>query len=430
MKANQIEIPLVFSNYKLLKDVSFNLKGSYLYFILGSNNVGKTSIKNGIASMLTAKNITDEPVSRGEKQGVNSAKLPAADGLMYDVDWFFTNEKSTFVVTRPDGKKIDKVNEIRDLFKYTNFTVSEWFNWSLTADGIRKQQKVILELLTKEEQDAYQLAKDEETLLFDNRKDKKKELDILVKQIVPLTQEELTTLANEQLAKDRITKLEKELDDLKNTNLTYLSLSIAKEKLLSITQTYDNEFITLETIDAVTKNLFEVKEKLKVIPSNVDEKLAEINTAIETGRTYLNSINTLKQKQLSITEQQNKLTLCQKDLDKFESDLETARNKQKSILQNSSLPFDNIELTDEGVTIDGFSFKETQICRSAAIKAIASIMCKINPSPIILMDDASHLDNDSLMALNELAEQTNHILIFDQVVRTETEIQIVGYDEV
>jgi len=379
--------------------------------------------------MLTAKNITDEPVSRGEKQGVNSAKLPAADGKMYDVDWLFTNEKSTFIVTNPDGKKIDKVNEIRDLFKYTNFTVSEWFNWSLTAEGVRRQQKVILELLTKEEQEAYQLAKDEETLLFDSRKDKKKELDILSKQLVPLSPADEALLGNEVFAINRIKELNTNLEVIKNAHYQYLLLSTAKERLKSISE-IDNEYVSDKVIELARLNIATIDEQLVEIPSDVDASIAEINGAIEKGKVYLDSINIVKNKKLTFSEQQTKLELCQKELTKFEADLEIARNKQKSILQTSSLPFDNIELTDEGVTIDGFSFKETQICRSAAIKAIASIMCKINPSPIILMDDASHLDNESLKALNELAEQTNHILIFDQVVRTDTEIQVVGYDEI
>jgi ABC-type branched-subunit amino acid transport system ATPase component len=51
MTANQIKIPMSFKNYKLLKDNSFELSGSYIYFILGSNKKGKTSIKNSIASM-------------------------------------------------------------------------------------------------------------------------------------------------------------------------------------------------------------------------------------------------------------------------------------------------------------------------------------------------------------------------------------------
>ena len=62
------ELKLKFYNYKKLKDNSFSLKDSYIYFIEGSNATGKTTIKDALKSLQIATPIGPQPCTIGEKE--------------------------------------------------------------------------------------------------------------------------------------------------------------------------------------------------------------------------------------------------------------------------------------------------------------------------------------------------------------------------
>ena len=428
MEVSRIEIPLSFENYKLIESAEFNLNGSHIYFIEGSNNKGKTSVKTAIASLMTAKNVTDEPVTRGQKKGHVSGILPAADGNQYQVDWRFTNEKSVFEVTKPDGKKISSVNEIRDLFKYTHFSISEFLSWSLSAEGVRKQQKIILNLLSQEARDKYDLLSAQESEFFDSRKDKKKELDILKKQISSLSKEDELLLTNEAKSLERITQLESQLKELYNQNSKLLKLRERVEKFqaaMSVCDLEDKKQSALETDLSIC--IASINKSIESLPKDCELEIEKINAAIKSGNEYIAKINSAKAKKTVYDEQNEKIVTAEKELSDLEKDLDSVRQQKKKLILDAKLPFD-IEMTEEGITIDGFKFSEHQVCRSKAVKVVAALMCAINPSPILLLDEVNSLDNQSLEELHDLAKEKGKIMIFDKVVPIETELCVTGYD--
>ena len=126
-----LEIPIVFHNYKLLKDKEFVLKGSHVYFIQGPNEVGKTSFLTALEGVMTAKDITEKKVTinkdnDGVESGYYEFTIPAADGTLVTIRNEFTDEKNKFIAITADGEKISQVTEIRNLFNYTPINVAEF----------------------------------------------------------------------------------------------------------------------------------------------------------------------------------------------------------------------------------------------------------------------------------------------------------------
>jgi len=157
-KAKELEIPIVFHNYKLLEDREWALRGSYIYFVQGPNKVGKTSFLTALEGLMTAKDLTDKKVSvkEGVDTGYYEATLPAADGSMITIRNEFTDEKNKFIAINEDGEKISSVTEIRKLFNYTPINVNEFFQMSRTTDGRRKQRDIVLKLLPEDLRDKFE----------------------------------------------------------------------------------------------------------------------------------------------------------------------------------------------------------------------------------------------------------------------------------
>jgi hypothetical protein len=127
-----------------------------------------------------------------------------------------------------------------------------------------------------------------------------------------------------------------------------------------------------------------------------------------------------KTKEMQLAKQSEDLT----------KDIESCRKRKADMISKSDLPVNNISFDDGYLSIDGFLFDENQICESDAVLILANILAKINPGPIQVIGDASILDNDKLQRLNEIAEANNKIMFVDEVVRSSSEMVVVGYEDI
>ena len=121
------EIILKLKNFKKLEDFEVSLRDSYLYLAKGKNATGKSTLKQAFSILLGAKNDIDTPVTIGKDKGTGElVNMPGADGRKYIVQWNFTNDKDKFIVIDDEGKKISKVEDIRNIFKFKNITVENF----------------------------------------------------------------------------------------------------------------------------------------------------------------------------------------------------------------------------------------------------------------------------------------------------------------
>jgi len=105
---------IIFKNYKKLINKSYTLEDKYLWLVTGDNETGKSTMINGLLSLLMAKDDTDVPVTHGKKEGLIEGSIALADGKEYRIKHEFTNDKHKFYLS--DGiKNITKVTDIRKL---------------------------------------------------------------------------------------------------------------------------------------------------------------------------------------------------------------------------------------------------------------------------------------------------------------------------
>lgn len=468
-----MEISVRLNNYKIFKgEKEFVLKNSYIYFISGPNETGKTSFKDIFAILQTGKNDIDQPVTIGEKDGFIETRIPGADGRPYLIRHDFTNDKhNKFIAIDEDGKKVSTIGEFRKIFNYTHFTAEEFFQWTDTADGRKKQRNIILNLLGEETMAKYEVLSQDELVEYENRTQKGYQKDQLIelcksgrlndeqqelvddfqeyKNQLATVQEKINGVSTNQVKKSsleqrksdvsiNISNKASDIESLVSTytsNITELNSLITslqnqldaaitkREKIIKDTpeakKTKENELVLMR------EELVKIDNELSKMPQvNVQELQEQKNTISQK----LDLIGTLKARGANETENIAKRDKTIMEYEELTRKIDSVRNGKKALIEQSNLGVENVSIEEDHVKIDGFEFKENQVSKSKAIILIANLMCAINESPIQVIGSANDLDWDVLDQLYALAKKNGKIMILDQVDRDATDIAIVGYE--
>ena len=101
---------------------------------------------------MEVKDSTVNPVSFGQEEGFATGIIPGADGNLYHFRYDFNIEgKSKFTFIDFEGKVIKGITQMRSIFNYTHFTVEEFFDWSKSEPGRKKQRDILMNLLSEDE---------------------------------------------------------------------------------------------------------------------------------------------------------------------------------------------------------------------------------------------------------------------------------------
>jgi energy-coupling factor transporter ATP-binding protein EcfA2 len=488
------EVKISFKNYKLLKEGEINLHEGSIFFIQGPNNRGKSSMLNLLQSIMEVKDDTINPVynplldpnaTNFDKvnEGFSTGTIPGADGLIYQYRYDFNIDgKTKFQFIAPDGKVVKSITEMRAIFNYTHFTLEEFFEWSKTEPGRKKQREIFMGLLKEKERNDI-LEIDEKVhptkgTLIDSRKEVNKDVDFLTKKInaVIFTPNQQNLIANKtQIIKlfDELTEQKEKCEKIIAGFDTYeVKLKAEKDKIDPLKESYDKQVTTLEKsikdtedeIEKLQKKLKEDKESLKLENETYQTSISIINDAIKklnedydiniynNNKLLLDGDGTEKNpgilarlkigenKKDELTklevlvnqkkEDEEKLIKSTKESEDYDTKIEILRNKKKSIIQNSeNIPL-GWSLNDDYLTIDNVPFMETDLSKSQATKAIAELMIRINKCPIMLMGDAESLGYEILDELDAYAKEQGKIMIFAEHIRSKETLELVCYDEI
>lgn len=470
------EVKITFKNYKLLKEGEINLNQGSIFFVQGPNNVGKTSMLTLLQSIMEVKDETVNPVTFGEKEGFSTGSIPGADGLIYQYRYDFNIDgKSKFTFIAPDGKVIKSITEMRAIFNYTHFTLEEFFEWSKSEPGRKKQREIFMNLLSeKERKDIIEI--DEKIhptkgTLIESRKEVNRDVDFLKKKIdgVIITPDQQKLIDNKELLNTTFDSVKKEKEDLEailsksESSLERITelrtgIDISGERYKNSCTQYEKDIADLERQLSEKKEAYnkyqeetentikDDRAKLVELEKSVDEKyLTEIKLKLNGDGTNekpglikrLESGQKKKDELLQIEvlvkqkkEDEEKYNLKFKEACEYDTKIETLRESKKSIIKNSpNIPL-GWSLTDDYLTINGVPFMETDLSKSQATKAIAELMIRINKCPIMLMGDAEALGYEILDELDAYAKEQGKIMVFAEHVRQAEDLQLICYDDI
>jgi hypothetical protein len=430
-----LEIPIYFHNYKLLEDKEFVLKGSNIYFIQGPNKVGKTSFLKALQSLMIANDDTADKVTRGsdETEGYYETTIPAADGTLLTIRHEFTADgKGKFFAIREDGTKISQVTEIRRLFNYTPINVNEFFAWSNSADGRKKQRDVILRLLPDSDREAFNELDLQEQHYYTQRTEVNRLVDQAKSNIaaIVIPKEDEALIPREKEAKDLVELYQHVKDARKLIPDQQLATEELKRTSTRLEKEIEEKKKELDRIDLLIAKgeeaTAEIVSKIAKYAAISDE---DLNSKIIKGNEIITKITSLSTKTGLKKEWEDKFKTNEKASEDLTNKIETCRTHKAEIVSGSDLPVENIDFEDGYLTIDGFQFKENQICESDAVLILANILARINPGPIQIIGDASVLDAEKLEMLNKIAEDNNKVMFVDEVRRDANDMVVVGYED-
>lgn len=462
METKNLEIVLEFRNYKKIKSEKFTLSGSNLYLVQGKNDIGKSSITYAIRDLLQVSNSTPEPLTIGESSGEIIGQLPGPDG-MYTIRMEFSPTGTRFTAVTPQNRPITKVTELRALLKYNSTSVNEFISLSKTADGRRKQREMLSALLSPEDQNRFNLLLSQvDTVngtLFRNRKTSKANYETALAGLSMLDKPVEINTADIDIQIHNLDQQSKELESKMNTSTSMIfdvnndinNIEIQIQNIPSEKDKIGREYNELKVkYEAIAKQMNELAFKHKEITNSELPLKESLAKAKEQKQSLENLVAPTKEKKAKIDEQiinlkiskgnteniiaQNQKYVNQSNLvEQYKAaaikDEDALTNARAELSLLSKKISSNITINDDGyVTIDNFLLDENQICKSQIMKAVASIMMKMNVCPIILMSDLESFDDESLDEFNRMAEENNFIIIGDRVSNDFNEITIVGYE--
>lgn len=454
-------------NYKLLKDFSLDLEDSNLYLIRGENKTGKTSVLQAILSLLTIKNNVPDAISEGEHFAKVEGEIPGPDGK-YFVHMDISKNTTAFTMFDPNGRKISRISDMRNVLSYSSMTVEDFIKKSYSTEGRREQIKILATLL-----DALDSAEFSSLLAnVDTRKGKY----FIERKAAKSDYEskELLHKANEISNEDHSFYNEssdfKEMLQQLRANLVNLSKIPSKEaEMTMLTNQYESRIELLRgekfsAEEAVEYNERRIKDlEAEIIRVNAQTetriaKLASINHSIlkeqddykankaasdaredstEEIEALTTEINDLELKQERFIKLEDKVKAARASaiaeinaleiLNTKEEKLENARARLLELIKKISIPGIDLQIKEDLIHLNGYQMDENQVADSELIIAVSAILAKVNhKSPILVVGKLRELDDKSLQQLEQIAIDNDCVIIGDYVTDGLDEIVVEG----
>lgn len=162
-------------NFQVIKNFDAEFDGN-VYLVTGENELGKSTLLKAIGVLLTGQR--DDVLRNGSSKGW-AKMIVGDDGEEYEVRLSFTeaNPRGTLKITQKStGMQTDNVSMLQKIFGYKDFDAVEFSRWSETAEGRRKQIKVVKSLLPAEVLDRIEKIDEAVSTLKEKRADVSREI--------------------------------------------------------------------------------------------------------------------------------------------------------------------------------------------------------------------------------------------------------------
>lgn len=291
-----MEFTLYFKNYALINNGEFNLHDGTIFIMQGPNEKGKTTFLHALKSLMLVNDTKEDPCTHGEEEGNIHGQLPGADGQLYTFRYEFTKDgKKKFTFLRPDGTQIKNVTDMRAIFNYTHFTVSDLWEMGKTADGRKRMRDLFVSLLSEDEKKRLtEIDADingRTGLKFVKRTEVNSAIDALVAQIAKNKHNEADQIIVDAGSgiQDKLTKLQDELtkaEAIVNSAGPNLTIIENNQKQLDMLKTTYDEYVVESDED-----IYDWEDQIKRLQEKVINKKAEQLTKKTTYEEAISPLN-------------------------------------------------------------------------------------------------------------------------------------------
>ena len=404
-------------NYKTLgnkKEVTYEFNNGGINLIIAKNRAGKTSIVQALEEHHGANKFIKNPLTEGEKDGYTEYEGTDKDGRKIKTRWEFNdNGDRIFTAVKQDEngrfKAISDPKKMVELLgKYYPITANEFFQKAKYTEG-RKEiiEKYLLMCFTdkqKEELNKLKIAISDKNNtqtkdnLYFKRRDLNRDIDVLTKLINNnnVTEEEQKLLDNENKYRESRDKI---VDEIEVGDLAIKGRLLEKTELQKQINMLDAEITAIKT------------------------KEAELNERVARADKVFVRINEIKKK---TNKDNEKLELANKTslLQKTESEINISKEKIKIIYKNSKLPA-GLEIGEDEIKLNGFSFDNTTNSESETWLAIIELMCQISDNELIFIGSLSEYDEETRQKVIAITDKYDKFVIATEVESDINEPEII-----
>lgn len=383
--ANDRILKLSVHNVKGIKDVTLIPGDNALVIIGGRNGQGKSSLLDSVLYALGGKKaLPKEPVRQGEEKAEIVLELKS---LIISRTMTETTDK--LVVSSREGAKFPSPQSMLDkLVGSLSFDPLAFSRMGDSAAGRREQAALVMEMagLNFDELDRTRADKFSERtgLNRDLKKAEARLADMKHNPTAPAEEISISGVAQElEDAREHNRLLESTRQDRKVIDLR---IKAVEEEICELKG-------TLASLVGERDGMVQVKDEDFKDTSEIEAKLAsaeEINQQVRENKAAADAREEVEQLKASAN-------ILSKDIKALD-------DKKAAQVKEASLPMEGLSFDEDGLTLNGIPF--SQASASEQLRTSVAMGLSMNPElKVMLIDQGSELDEDSLKVLSEMAEE-------------------------
>lgn len=408
-------------NVMRVSDIKFDLQGKHLFLVGGKNAQGKTSALTALLAALCGKSGMDYPgvlLKDGEDEGLvrveltGDEELHEPDGLTVELQLKRKRGGAVVEQFRILDSSGEEAPEPRTLLK--KLYELRAFDPLDFAQRDRKERKAILEKLLSLDftSDNVQWKR-----LYDQRTEVNREvakLEANLKTVnfwkeAPAEEVSVSSLMKEleaaQLANVAVREDEKKVACL---------LSEAEQKIDAAIKAEEQAKEMLARADRLKKEAKEATAKAHAIEPKATIDEAPIRQQIKDADSINQKVReNLRRKALSVD-----LKDAETRSEELSDKMQAIKDGQEKKMREAKFPVEGMSLDEEGVLLNGLPFE--QASGREQLMASVEVGMALNPRlRLMVCQDASRLDEDAIVALDEKLKENDFQMIAEIVTRSE-----------
>jgi DNA repair exonuclease SbcCD ATPase subunit len=395
-------ISLTAENFKRLRAVEIKF-GKRKTEIVGGNEQGKTSVMDAIAVALGGTKYAPElPIRKGAK----SAEIIVKTDELTITRRFTESGGSTITIVGADGARLNSPQTVLDRLvggglmfdplAFARMKPAEQVSAIKTIAGLGE---VFAKL------DAERKRVSEERVIVGREVDRQRG----AVQLMPIVESPDQPVSVMSL----ITQVESARDTIAENALERSQLAVARTELDSLAKQRD------EIEQRITRGTTWVRENADRIMALVDPDTASIQTQIGQAEETNKKVEQKKRRADAVTA----LETAERTYKTHTRRIDAIDEEKAAALSKAQLPIPDLSFSDSELLLKGVPFAD--IGMSAQIKASVAIGLAQNPQlRVMLVRDASLLDDEGMKVLSELAEKHDAQVLVELVHGNKGEVGV------